>query len=182
MNYERTVAEIKSCFKRDVEIRFKIGRLVDEASAHRALSTISRDVGVSKATLETYRDVYRFWGDRRIPVTWKAVTWSMYSWPLWWDEESRDDAREQLLTRGTGAWGTILEEHAKKRAAERAPVDIRAFAANQAIRWMEQAVINMRMADTVTGEEYDALTEAYTRLRDELDRKGISPKRRVRVA
>jgi hypothetical protein len=110
--YLAAVKKINTLAQRTVELRLEIGGLVDKVLEDGwSLRQLSKDTGVTVNTLKRYRQIWKSWGDERIPGCTSLET---YEWA------SQSPRRKRLLMQGVSKNEVLAKEIA---AAPKRPRD-----------------------------------------------------------
>jgi hypothetical protein len=181
LTYDQLVRRIKRCVHDDIETRFKIGELLDEAiNGGATWPDLARDVGMSQATLRTYRAVFLLFGPRRIPKTDETtVIWSHYANVAHWRYD-RPAAVSKLIIGGTSVYRQVYKEHNADLWVPPTPMSLARSLVNDMINARIKAMMIAHQGGIEYDEDLDKIVSYYTELRDAMDTLGVQPRRRLR--
>lgn len=176
--YQRLVADVRFNLNGDIERRFQIGALVDQALAEGVTGQqFAKDVGVRWKTLADYHYTFLFWGQLRAKGT---CTWSNYVWIAARVPDALANEAVTRIRKGADMAVVMKWLHRQIRADKRERVSSGEIAYNN-LRMLRRTLAKA-LSESVSPEWQARVQAEIAGLVSDLEEVGALPKRRRRTA
>lgn len=186
--YEQLKAQAMTLLGKDLETRFKIGKLFHQMAGLVSQDTIAKDFAWPWNQVVTYITTYTYWGDTRVPTLGKVQpSWTLHVAIAEAPEDEQEPLRIAAMSGGASAFrekqhelrGTrparVLEKAEQRYLvwAEENPEEARRDQVWELTSPLSHAARHFQEYNTLSDEDSALVLEQFLALSDELKRLGV---------